>query len=242
MQSKNVHIHDSIDLQAMALAKSFANMVLKVSQKNERINIALSGGGTPRHFFKALTIFQDTIDWQKIHIYWVDERCVPPDHRESNFGMTKEHLLDKIDIPFGNIHRIIGESEPEVESKRYSQEIKEDIRLKNQWPVFDWILLGLGEDGHTASLFPDSTVLDENRSISAVAKHPQSGQMRITLTFPALNNAADISFLVSGVAKSQIIRDILAGHNKHHDYPAARIMPVHGIVSWYLDKKAAKLL
>jgi 6-phosphogluconolactonase len=235
----NIHIYNTEKLLADAIADYFSNMISDYLQEKDPVNIALSGGNTPLLFFTALTDLKPPISWDKTHIYWVDERCVAPDDPQSNYGMTKKYLLDEIDIPPDNIHRIFGEAEPESEVKRYSQEIMREVGSVNYWPVFDWILLGLGGDGHTASLFPGSSLLKTTNSISALAKHPETGQKRVTLTLPILNQGRNISFLVSGSSKTRIIQEILEASNKHSNYPAARIKPVNGIIDWFLDKDAA---
>lgn len=235
----NIHISETSKIQAIALAEDFHKMALEYLKSQNEIYIALSGGNTPKLFFNELADFQDHIPWDKIHIFWSDERCVPPDDEDSNYRMTKRYLFDKIDIPSSNIHRILGEAEPELEEKRYSDEISQNIKFKNGWPVFDWIMLGLGEDGHIASLFPGSDVLGETKAISVVAQHPKSGQRRISLTLPVLNHAKRITYLVSGSSKAQIIRDIYSNNEDHMDVPAARVHPIAGIIDWYLDKDAA---
>ncbi len=236
----NIHIFENPKLQAIALADNFRDMIIEKTRIQSEINIAVSGGNTPEIFFNILTQSHSRLPWENIHIFWVDERCVPAEDPESNYGMTRKSLLDKIDIPKKNIHRILGEEDPDTEAKRYSKEIKLKVFSDNTWPVFDWILLGLGEDGHTASLFPGSAVLENTKSISAVAFHPQTGQRRITLTLPVLNHAKRIIYLVSGQSKAQRIYHILKSENNHPNIPAARVKPVNGIIEWFLDKDAAE--
>jgi 6-phosphogluconolactonase len=235
-----IHIFNSQMLLAEAIAEYFYTMISQSLQRQDQVYIALSGGTTPLLFFKALINLKTKVSWEKVHIFWVDERCVNPDDPESNYGMTKKNLLDKIDIPGNNVHRILGEAEPGSEVERYSQEIKQIVGLTNIWPVFDWILLGLGEDGHTASLFPHSSLLRNDHSISALAQHPETGQQRITLTLPVLNRGKNISFLVSGRSKKRIIGEILKSTNKDVLYPAARVIPITGFIEWFLDKDAAE--
>jgi 6-phosphogluconolactonase len=235
----NIHIFDTQKLLAEAIADYFSNMIIDSLREKNQVNIALSGGNTPILFFNALIDLQTPISWGKTHIYWVDERCVAPDDPQSNYGMTKKHLLDKIYIPPDNIHRIFGEAVPEKEAKRYSQEILQEVGSVNNWPAFDWILLGLGGDGHTASLFPGSPLLKTTNSISALTKHPETGQKRITLTLPVLNQGRKITFLVSGSSKTRVIQEIFEAPNKHSNHPAARVNPVNGMIKWFLDKDAA---
>ena len=234
-----IHIFDTPQILATTLAEVFYKRVHEQLTNQDLLYIAISGGSTPVLFFRTLADNFERIPWEKIHIFWVDERCVAPDNEESNYGMTKKNLLDKINIPMRNVHRIQGEERPAFEAERYAAEIRQNVFIKNNWPVFDWILLGLGSDGHTASLFPGSPLLDKSDSISAVANHPESGQNRITITFPVLNGAKIITFLVSGSSKKQIIREILGRDKTDVNYPASRINPGQGILEWYLDKNAA---
>jgi 6-phosphogluconolactonase len=238
----NIHVFENPGLQAIALANKFQDMITRQFKSRNKINIALSGGKTPLLFFDALVQNHGNLPWEKIHIYWVDERCVTPEDRESNYGMTHKSLLIKIDIPQRNIHRIKGELEPDIETIRYSEEIKLQVFFENHWPVFDWILLGLGEDGHTASLFPGSSLLENTHSISAVGIHPQSGQRRITLTLPVLNHGKIITFLVSGQSKAAVLVDLLKPIDDNPGLPAARVNPVGGMLEWYLDRDAAELV
>jgi 6-phosphogluconolactonase len=235
----NLYIFDTPAQQAQALVDRFCYFTNENLKIQDHINIALSGGSTPAKFFQKLAKQNRRIPWENLHLFWVDERCVAPDNADSNYGMTKKYLLDKVNIPAININRIVGEATPESEEKRYSRLLLDKIGLKDGWPVFDWILLGLGEDGHTASLFPGSPLLEEIRSITKTARHPISGQRRITLTFPVLNHAKTTTFLVSGSSKSEVIRNIFKSASKMSDIPATRIVPVDGIVEWYLDKDAA---
>jgi len=236
----NIHIFENPKLLANALADNFHDMVVNNTKTRDTINIALSGGSTPKIFFTTLAESHSQLPWKKIHIFWADERCVPPEDPESNYGMTRKSLLNNIDIPDINVHRIIGEADPESEASRYSEEIKLRVFSDKIRPEFDWILLGLGEDGHTASLFPNSPVLKNTKSISAVAIHPQTGQKRITLTLPVLNYAQRISFLVSGLSKTQMVDNILREKISHPDIPASLVKPVKGNINWFLDRDAAK--
>lgn len=153
----------------------------------------------------------------------MDERCVPPDDEESNYGMTKKYLLNKINIPLINVHRIFGEKDPAEEAKRYSEIVKLNLEVKNSLPELDLILLGVGEDGHTASIFPDQMELLNSNEIYAAAKHPGSGQARITLTGKIINNADRIYFLVAGKSKAEVVNKILNRKGDYLKYPAAHI-------------------
>jgi 6-phosphogluconolactonase len=223
------------------LASAFCNELLKLSQTKEKFTIALSGGSTPKLIFQLLADdYKTKINWNKIHLFWGDERCVSPDNEDSNFGMTKKNLLDFLNIPEENVYRIKGEADPELEAKRYSEEIKKYVDSKNGLPSFDLFMLGLGEDGHTASIFPDQIYILESKNICEVAVHPLTGQKRITLTDKVINNSSEVIFLVTGENKALMLKKILIEKNKI--YPAEFIAPKDGILVFYVDSDAAKLL
>jgi 6-phosphogluconolactonase len=164
-------------------------------QRSAPLHIALSGGSTPKTWFDYLAgMPTKAIDWGKIHLYWVDERCVPPDDPESNFGMTRKHLLDQVPLPTENIHRIAGELEPSEAANQYEEMLKNTLGAA---PVFDLLMLGMGNDGHTASIFPHQIALWHSERLCVVATHPESGQMRVSLTGKVINNAASVAFLVA---------------------------------------------
>jgi 6-phosphogluconolactonase len=237
-----IKVSESQDELAAELAGELSEMINKAAFRKKPLTIALSGGNTPRLMFSVLgDNYSEKTDWSYVHFFWGDERCVPPDDPDSNFGMTRSVFLDKINIPASNIHRIRGESIPEQESVRYSEEIKKSARSGNNLPVFDLILLGLGDDGHTASIFPRNRELLFSDKICEVAIHPVSGQKRVTITGPVINNAANIIFLVSGAGKAEVVADIIENPGEV-SYPAASIEPVHGTLKWYLDLDAASLL
>lgn len=215
----------------------------KVNSSERKLNIALSGGSTPKHIFKYLARnYNLSINWNKINFFWGDERCVPPDDPESNYKMTYENLLSKISVAKENIFRIKGESDPNEEAISYSQLIKNNLPLLNDTPAFDLIMLGLGEDGHTASIFPNQINLLQSDNICEVAIHPSSGQKRITLTGKTINNAHNIIFIVTGKNKSKIINDILNNKIESKNYPASFIKPMNGKLVWLIDNEAARLL
>lgn len=224
-------------------ASNFGDYFIKTASKRERFHIALSGGSTPRILFDYLAgTYKTSEAWKYIHLFWGDERCVPPDDDESNFRMTEEHLLKKITMPSENIHRIKGEDNPNKEAVRYGEEVRSNLSYKTGLPLFDLIILGLGEDGHTASIFPNQMGLLNSQDICQVAVHPGSGQKRITLTGNVINNAAEVIFLVTGDSKKEILAEIINKSEKWKTYPAAHIHPVSGNLKWYVDKAAARLL
>jgi 6-phosphogluconolactonase len=223
------------------LAKSFCEELKKLSQPKEKFCIALSGGSTPKIVFQTLAKnYSSKINWNKIQLFWGDERCVPPFDDESNYGMTKKNLLDFIDIPANNVHRIYGENDPEQEAERYSEEIKNIVDKKNGLPGFDIIMLGLGDDGHIASIFPNQFHLLNSDKICEVAIHPYTNQKRITLTGTVINNSLRIIFLVTGESKALILKETLVDKNKI--YPSELIQQVSGSQIYYVDQQAAKHL
>jgi 6-phosphogluconolactonase len=224
------------------MADLFRHDVAEALTKNNSISIAFSGGNTPKVFFEQLATEPHAVPWDKIHIFWTDERCVPPDHADSNFGMTNKSLLRKLNTIPVNIHRIAGENDPPYEANRYSDEIRSYVTLKDGLPVFDWIFLGIGDDGHTASIFPDRMDLFHTDDLCAVVKHPQSGQARITLTGRSILNAQRISFMANGETKSLVLKDIFDRNLKATFYPAFHIQSSHSNVDWFMDMEAAKYL
>ena len=215
----------------------------QVDLSNDKFNLVLSGGSTPKSIFQHLAAyFKEKIDWNKINIFWGDERCVPPNSAESNYKMANESLLSKINIPEKNIFRIKGEENPDEEAERYSKVIEQNVLLKNSKPRFDLIMLGLGEDGHTASIFPDQHSLLEAENICSVSVHPVTKQNRITLTGKVINNAKNIVFIATGKNKSKIVSEMLNNKDQRKKYPADFIKPEDGNMIWLLDESAASLL
>ena len=225
----------------LKLAEAFCEVLLQLNRRKERLFLVLSGGNMPKTIFQVLVNnYNSKINWSKVHIFWGDERCVQPDDDESNYGMTKKYLLDFIEIPGENVHRIEGENNPESEIVRYSEEIKKFVPLKNDLPVFDLMMLGIGEDGHIASIFPDQMRLLDSHKMCAAAFHPASGQKRITLTGRVINNSERIIFLITGKKKADVIKKILIQKNKI--LPAEFIKPAEGSLSYFIDSEAAALL
>lgn len=221
-----------------ALAQEIFQFISK--SKQARFDIALSGGATPQKLFKILAQkYATSIPWQRVHFWWGDERCVAPDNENSNYKAANDLLFSQIEIPAENIHRIKGENVPVDEKFRYANEIEDNLNSRNGVPVFDLIILGLGTDGHTASIFPDQLELFEDENICAVAEHPITGQKRITLTGKVLNNANRIFFLVTGVNKSMRISEIMNDEEAAKLLPAYYISPGKGNLIWYLDEAAA---
>ena len=240
---KVVKIFPSPYKLAMNYAEEMANMISESAKNIKQFTLALSGGSTPELLFTLLSEkFAESVPWQFVHIFWVDERCVAPDSPESNFGQATSRLLSKIEIPLHNIHRIKGEDDPEKEALHYSEEISLFTRERDGLPLFDLIILGLGEDGHTASIFPGHMELLNSDKICSAAFHPVTLQRRITLTGRVINNAEAITFLVVGKKKENVVEKMFKKEASSLNYPATYIVPVHGQLSWYIDKEAGRLL
>jgi 6-phosphogluconolactonase len=227
---------------AEAIALELKKEIKQANDAGRRFNLVLAGGGTPRAVYGVLARpeFKTSIQWGCVHFFWGDERSVPPDHADSNFKMAKETLLAPLDIPKENIHRMRGENNPTAEAMRYANEIKNNLNERQgETPRFDWILLGLGTDGHTGSLFPGVDAIEDHSGLCAVSVQPESGQQRITLTNRVLNQAHRVSFIVTGKSKAQVVAEILNDSPKSKNYPAAQLHPESGILEWFLDEESA---
>ncbi|WCE32241.1 6-phosphogluconolactonase [Vibrio sp. SCSIO 43137] len=222
---------------------ALAEDMLALSEQERETHISLSGGRSPKLLFRTLAQapYKQKINWANLHFWWGDERCVEPTDAESNFGEANELLFKHIDIPQKNIHRILGENSPEPEAKRFADEMQQLIPAENGLPAFDWIMLGMGTDGHTASLFPNQTNYDEP-AIALVAAHPESGQLRVSKSARLLQNAKRITYLVLGDSKAEVLKQIQQQPAEQLPYPAAKIKSLHGQTEWFVDAQAASLL
>lgn len=236
-----LHIFKASEEVATEFADQMINWIQEYSGKS--FQLAISGGKTPDLLFSVLAEkYGNSELWQKVHFWWVDERMVPPGHPESNFGRAQQLLFSQINIPELNIHRIKGENDPELEALSYSIQIRESLPHERNWPVFDLILLGMGDDGHTASIFPDQMNLLNSGQICEVAVHPQSGQKRVTLTGKVINSARKVCFLVTGSNKAQRLFEIFSDPAQAAFLPAAHIHPESGDLLWIVDESASKPL
>ncbi len=241
--SRIVKVYSTPFLLAESLANDIVNKLTAGIEGSRIISIALSGGKTPLPFFSVLgDHFSSSVDWKNIHFFWSDERCVLSDSAESNFGMAEASFIGRLNIPPANIHRIIGENDPELEAVRYSKEIESIVPETDGMPSFDLTILGLGEDGHIASVFPGNESLFFSDTLTDVTVHPLSGQKRITMTGKLINNSQDIFFIVTGISKASIIKEILLDNVPEKKYPASLVSAANGNTYWYLDKDAASLL
>jgi len=233
------HIFMNADETAVALAESLISKIK--ARKNSFFNLAVSGGSTPRHFFSLLATeeFRKQIPWENVRFFWVDERCVEPTHPESNFGMTYDALLQNAFVPASNIFRMKGEDIPENEAQRYIRILRKELPAVDGFPVFDLVLLGMGEDGHTASIFPSDMEYINSELPVEVVVHPVTRQKRITLTGKSINNAREVVVLINGAAKAELLKTIINREPGFEKYPVAHVHNYQGEIAFYLDKDAA---
>ena len=227
-------------------AEKFIETGNSAIKSNKRFAVALAGGSTPKSLYAFLTSekYRDQMDWEKVFFFFGDERDVPPDSAKSNFRMANESLLEPLQISENNIFRWRTEL-PEAEqiAGNYAETLRRFFNLRdNEFPRFDLILLGMGEDGHTASLFPFSDALNETKKITVTNQVKQLDTTRFTLTFPTINNAANILFLVAGDAKAAALKNVLEGESQPEKFPSQRVKPHHGNLFWLVDQSAAKLI
>ena len=207
---------------------------------NGRFSVALSGGSTPKGVYSLLAATND-VPWDRVHFFFGDERHVPPTDAESNYRMVHESLFAKANIPAENIHRVRAELDAETAAAQYEEELRSFFQVaEGEWPRFDLVMLGMGPDGHTASLFPGSQALHENARMVVANWVEKFKTHRITLTFPVLNHASEVMFLVAGEDKAGVLREVLQGQQKL--YPAQQVQPVDGSLLWIIEKSAARLL
>lgn len=239
----NTEIRVFADREAMSIAAAEHIVSLsRTAKASRRFALALSGGSTPGRLYSLLGSppYRDSIDWASLHLFWADERCVSPDHPESNYKLVRDTLLSKVALPGGNIHRIIGEAGPERAARDYEETIRAFFGPA-LFPIFDLILLGAGEDGHTASLFPGSPALRERSRIATAVVLEPPKPSRVSLTIPVFNHASQILFLAAGRAKAVVVHGILEDGNPKQ-YPAGMVQPDRGRVTWMIDREAASLL
>jgi 6-phosphogluconolactonase len=232
---------------ARAAAQLFTEGTAKAATARGIARIAISGGTTPKSMFQLLADpaepFLKQVPWDRIELYWVDERCVPPDNSESNFRMTNEALLSKVPLPAERIHRMEGELDPAVAAARYESTIRNTFKLEGaETPTFDLVLLGMGDDGHTASLFPHTDALNELSHIVVPNHVPQKDAWRITLTWPVINQGREVAFLIEGAGKAQVLHDVFLGPYQPETYPSQIIRPASGRLTLLLDAAAAAKL
>ncbi|MFZ0662505.1 MAG: 6-phosphogluconolactonase [Acidobacteriaceae bacterium] len=240
-------VYDGADALSCAAAEHFLGRAQAAVTANGVARVAVSGGSTPKRTFELLANpaekFVTAMPWAKMELYWVDERMVPPDSQDSNYRMTREALLEKVPLQPERIFRIEGELDPEQAAARYESAIRNHLRLEGaEGPRFDLLALGMGDDGHTASLFPHTEAINEMIRI-AVANHvPQKETWRVTLTWPVINEAGDVFFLIAGKDKARPVHDVLLGKYDPETLPSQLIRPRSGKLLMLLDRDAAALL
>lgn len=246
MEKDLIRIFPNLSAMSQAAADFFSKQLKEVVTNQDIAHVALSGGSTPSTLFQLLarSPYKESISWEKIHFYWADERCVPPDDSESNYGQAWQSLLSKVPVLKQNIHRIKGELEPETAAKDYIYQLRQNATGDLKWPILDYVLLGMGADGHTASLFPGQVNPAETKSaaIAVTADYMGRPATRVTLTPLVFNSARHILFLVSGENKAKALSTVLDGSYNPLNLPAQRIRPVNGDITWIIDQAAAALL
>jgi 6-phosphogluconolactonase len=222
-------------------ARSFIGIANKAIAERGRFLVALSGGGTPMRLYELLgDQFQHDVDWSRAHFFWGDERCVPVDDAGNSYGQTKKVLFDKIGTT--NIHRVNSDLAPDSAATDYADALKVFSEPPLEWPRFDLVLLGMGDDGHTASLFPNSPVDVTTPTLAVTANYQDRPANRVTLTQLVINDAREIWFMVAGKNKAETLLNVLDGAYKPKLYPAQRIKPTDGNLVWMIDEEAASLL
>ena len=227
---------------AHALAEEFVRQSRARAASGERFSVALAGGTTPRLLYEELARRSDEVPWTNVHFFWSDERAVPLDHADSNYRLAAETLFTSGRAPESNVHTMLSSpDEPEAAARAYEAQLI-DI-LGSARPVVDWTLLGLGPDGHIASLFPGAPALREaSRSVVVVLNSPKSPPTRLTVTLPFINRSAEIHIVVAGAEKAEAVHGTIEGGRDPDRWPAQRIAPANGTLTWWLDRAAASLL
>jgi len=230
---------------AEGAADFLASTIDKTLRRQPLVRLVLSGGSTPHRLYRTLTRpeWARRIDWSSVLLFFGDERCVPPTHPDSNYGMAKKALIDPLQIAPQQVMRMQGEVEPQVAASRYEMTIRKAFPPdQTPFPRFDLIVLGLGNDGHTASLFPASPALHEQTRLVVATSSPIGVVHRLTMTLPLLNTAETIMFLVTGSSKASILRQALENHESAAPLPASQIHPLSGRLIWYVDRAASSAL
>lgn len=231
----SVRVYEDKQELAEAAARDFAERAAEAIEDRGRFTVALAGGSTPKATYEILARdYADGVDWSRVHVFFGDERTVPPDHEDSNYRMAREALLDH--VPIGSVHRMRGELSPEEAAASYENELREFFG--GNLPSLDLVMLGIGEDGHTASLFPNTPALDVTDRWVVENPVEKLDTVRLTLTKPVINAARAVVFAVAGEGKAEALREILEGEVDPHDYPAKFVQPAGGAV-WMVDRSAS---
>lgn len=244
------HVFDNGDAFTEGATDYYANRLAEFGATvplAQHVNVAFSGGTTPKAIFELLADdtnpYRALVPWERLKFFFVDERSVPPNDKDSNYGMTEKALLSHVPIETSQVYRIAGELDPEEAAAKYESAIREAFRLEGaQMPIFQLISLGMGDDGHTASLFPHTEALHELGRIAVANQVPQKDTWRLTLTWPVINQAHDVSFLLKGAAKAEVLRRVFLGGYDPEALPSQLIRPASGRLTLLLDRDAAALL
>lgn len=225
-------------------AEEIAHVAGEAVCTHGEFTISLSGGSTPAATFELLaTRFQYSVDWKEVQFFWGDERCVPPDNKESNYGMADRTLLSKIELRPEQVHRMRGELAPEQGALDYEENLRRSFSIgADELPRFDLILLGLGDNRHTASLFPGNPAIHESKRMVVAVDVDAEPRQRLSFTPPIINNALRVMFLVAGKNKAEAVRDVIEGPRDPDKFPAQIVAPLDGELIWFLDAGAASLL
>jgi 6-phosphogluconolactonase len=236
-------VFDDPDGVARAAASRVTELARESIESRGLFTLALAGGSTPRRVYELLAgdEFRSRVDWANVHVFFGDERAVPADHADSNFRMANETLLSRVPIPTQNVHRIEGLGDAAANASAYESEMR-GLFGDAEWPRLDLVLLGMGDDGHTASLFPNTAALDERRAWVAANWVEKLGAWRVTLTAPAVNAARHVLFLVNGAGKAERLREVLRGVRDPSRLPSQLIRPHDGTLEWLVDRAAASKL
>ena len=237
----NFHTFADAEAVAQGAAEWIAELARLSVAERGRFGVALAGGSTPRRIYEILAGGEGPgrwIDWPKVHVFFGDERTVPPDHPDSNFRMAHEALLSRVALPPENVHRMIGEGDAVANARLYEDELRSFFGDDADWPAFDLVMLGMGDDGHTASLFPATTALEERRAWVVSNWVEKFNTFRITLTAPAINHAARVLFTVTGAGKAARLKEVVEGPRDTARLPSQLIEPRGGAIDWFVDDAA----
>ncbi|HEY9719524.1 MAG TPA: 6-phosphogluconolactonase [Trichormus sp.] len=243
IKETTINVSENADELVHNLANRFCELAREAIAARNNFAVALSGGSTPKALYETLATpeYRGQIDWTKVLLFLGDERCVPHSSSDSNFNMVTQALLSKLEIPDSHVFSTEGQDkDPEAAAKHYEERIRRAFGSHSDVPKFDLILLGLGPDGHTASLFPDSAALKEKQKLFVANFAPKMQAWRMTITFPVINNGLNVYFLVSGESKAAIVADIFTSQSKK--YPAQFVQPEGGKLEWWMDQPAAARL
>ncbi|HEX8494264.1 MAG TPA: 6-phosphogluconolactonase [Pyrinomonadaceae bacterium] len=241
--SPQILVFDEAEEVSRVAALRFVELAQSAIDARGRFSVALSGGSTPKRSYQLLASdeFKERVDWARVHVFFGDERCVPPDHADSNYRMADEALLSRVPLAARNVHRIMGEGDAAANARLYEDELQ-TFFAGMPWPRFDLILLGMGDDGHTASLFPETAALEEKRAWVVGVWVEKLNAYRITLSAPAINHAAHVVFLITGANKAERVAEVIHGERATERLPSQLIRLASGRLEWFLDKAAAACL